>query len=211
MEVPEAPVDDTHRVAEATPEEIEAAKARQMEREEQGFHDQLWLEATRKALVDPERPLCARELVKENRLTAWWSLPWKDARTQIDGTLVDEYRELLRSYFVEPDAGPGTVPEAILERCACIFAYFKQNGRPVFESEGRAIEASIFKVPGQKVVSFPTTIHGPSYKEPKTLGTSQKGSFPLMVSVGAAAAMSSPRAPSGPPSLKWRHVPKGKT
>ncbi len=165
--VPEAPEDDTHRVAEATNEEIEAAAARQVEREEQGFHDQLWQEATQKALVDPERPLCVRELVKEDRLTAWWSLPWKDARTQIDGTLVDEYRGLLRSYFVEPDEGPGTLPEVILERCACIFAYFKQNGRPVFESEGRAIEASIFKVPGQKVVSFPTAIHGPSYKEPK--------------------------------------------
>ena len=32
--------------------------------------------------------------------------------------------------------------------------------------EGRAVEGSIFKVPGQRVVFFPTTIHGPSYKEP---------------------------------------------
>ena len=42
----------------------------------------------------------------------------------------------------------------------------KQNNRPVFQVEGRAIEGSIFKVPGQMVVLFPTTIHGPSYKEP---------------------------------------------
>ena len=58
------------------------------------------------------------------------------------------------------------MPEPVLERCACIFAWFKQNNRPVFQVEGRAIEGSIFKVPGQMVVLFPTTIHGPSYKEP---------------------------------------------
>ena len=58
------------------------------------------------------------------------------------------------------------LPEPVLERCACIFAWFKQNNRPVFQVEGRAVEGSIFKVPGQMVVFFPTTIHGPSYKEP---------------------------------------------
>ena len=72
----------------------------------------------------------------------------------------------LRGYFVGPPEGPGKLPEPVLERCACIFAWFKQNNRPVFQVEGRAIEGSIFKVPGQMVVLFPTTIHGPSYKEP---------------------------------------------
>ena len=86
--------------------------------------------------------------------------------TQIDGALVDEYRDLLRGYFVGPPDGPGMLPEPVLERCACIFAWFKQNNRPVFQVEGRAVEGSIFKVPGQMVVFFPTTIHGPSYEEP---------------------------------------------
>ena len=93
-------------------------------------------------------------------------MSWKDARAQINGALVDEYRDLLRGYFVGPPEGPGTLPEPVLERCACIFAWFKQNNRPVFQVEGKAVEGSIFKVPGQRVVFFPTTIHGPSYKEP---------------------------------------------
>ena len=139
---------------------------RQAEREEEGFHAQLWQDATQQALADPDRPLCVRELVKNGRLTAWWSMSWKDARAQIDGALVDEYRGLLRGYFVGPPEGPGKLPEPVLERCACIFAWFKQNNRPVFQVEGRAIEGSIFKVPGQMVVLFPTNIHGPSYKEP---------------------------------------------
>ena len=163
---PAAPGGDPYQVAEATKEEIEAAAARQAEREEEGFHAQLWQEAAQQALADPDRPLCARELVKNGRLTAWWSMSWKDARTQIDGALVDEYRDLLRGYFVGPPDGPGMLPEPVLERCACIFAWFKQNNRPVFQVEGRAVEGSIFKVPGQMVVFFPTTIHGPSYKEP---------------------------------------------
>ena len=149
-----------------TKEEIDAAAARQAEREEEGFHAHLWQEATQQALADPDRPLCVRELVKNNRLTAWWSMSWKDARAQINGALVDEYRDLLRGYFVGSPEGPGTLPEPVLERCACIFAWFKQNNRPVFQVEGRAVEGSIFKVPGQMVVFFPTTIHGPSYKEP---------------------------------------------
>ena len=153
-------------MAEATQEEIDAAAARQAEREEEGFHAQLWQDATQQALADPDRPLCVRELVKNGRLTAWWSMSWKDARAQIDGALVDEYRGLLRGYFVGPPEGPGKLPEPVLERCACIFAWFKQNNRPVFQVEGRAIEGSIFKVPGQMVVLFPTNIHGPSYKEP---------------------------------------------
>ena len=138
-------------MAEATKEEIEAAAARQAEREEEGFHAHLWQEAIQQALADPDRPLCARELVKNGRLTAWWSMSWKDARTQINGALVDEYRDLLRGYFVGPPEGPGMLPEPVLERCACIFAWFKQNNRPVFQVEGRAVEGSIFKVPGQRV------------------------------------------------------------
>ena len=153
---PAAPGEDPYQVAEATKEEIEAAAARQAEREEEGFH-----------LADPDRHLCARELVKNGRLTAWWSMSWKDARAQINGALVDEYRDLLRRYFVGPPEGPGMLPEPVLERCACTFAWFKQNNRPVFQVEGTAVEGSIFKVPGQRVVFFPTTIYGPSYKEPK--------------------------------------------
>ena len=163
---PNAPEEDPYQVAVATQEEIDAAAARQAEREEEGFHAQLWQDATQQALADPDRPLCVRELVKNGRLTAWWSMSWKDARAQIDGALVDEYRGLLRGYFVGPPEGPGKLPEPVLERCACIFAWFKQNNRPVFQVEGRAIEGSIFKVPGQMVVLFPTNIHGPSYKEP---------------------------------------------
>ena len=163
---PTAPGEDPYQVAVATKEEIEAAAARQAEREEEGFHAHLWQEAIQQALADPDRPLCARELVKNGRLTAWWSMSWKDARTQINGALVDEYRDLLRGYFVDPPEGPGMLPEPVLERCACIFAWFKQKNRPVFQVEGRAVEGSIFKVPGQRVVFFPTTIHGPSYKEP---------------------------------------------
>ena len=124
---PAAPGGDPYQVAEATKEEIEAAAARQAEREEEGFHAHLWQEAAQQALADPDRPLCARELVKNGRLTAWWSMSWKDARTQIDGALVDEYRNLLRGYFVGPPDGPGMLPEPVLERCACIFAWFKQN------------------------------------------------------------------------------------
>ena len=163
---PDAPEEDPYQVAVATQEEIDAAAARQAEREEEGFHAQLWQDAIQQALADPDRPLCVRELVKNGRLTAWWSMSWKDARAQIDGALVDEYRGLLRGYFVGPPEGPGKLPEPVLERCACIFAWFKQNNRPVFQVEGRAIEGSIFKVPGQMVVLFPTNIHGPSYKEP---------------------------------------------
>ena len=114
---PDAPEEDPYQVAVATQEEIDAAAARQAEREEEGFHAQLWQDATQQALADPDRPLCVRELVKNGRLTAWWSMSWKDARAQIDGAL-------------------------------------------------GAIEGSIFKVPGQMVVLFPTNIHGPSYKEP---------------------------------------------
>ena len=76
---PAAPGGDPYQVAEATKEEIEAAAARQAEREEEGFHAHLWQEAAQQALADPDRPLCARELVKNGRLTAWWSMSWKDA------------------------------------------------------------------------------------------------------------------------------------
>ena len=230
---PTAPEEDPYQVAVATQEEIDAAAARQAEREEEGFHAHLWQKATQQALADPDRPLCVRELVKNGRLTAWW---WKDARAQINGALVDECRGLLRGYFVGAPEGPGKLPEPVLERCACIFAWFKQNNRPVFQVEGRAIEGSIFKVPGQMVVLFPTTIHGPSYKEPanhrnsmtisrglpwtSALGVGQlgelapgdllRGSSPLMDSVAEGAAMSSVRAPFAPPSLRSRPEPKGK-
>ena len=122
---PTAPGEDPYQVAEATKEEIEAAAARQAEREEEGFHAHLWQEAIQQALADPDRPLCARELVKNGRLTAWWSMSWKDARTQINGALVDEYRDLLRGYFVGPPQKPGMLPEPVLERCACIFAWLR--------------------------------------------------------------------------------------
>ena len=158
---PTAPEEDPYQVAVATQEEIDAAAARQAEREDEGFHAHLWQEATQQALADPDRPLCVRELVKNGRLTAWWSMSWKDARAQINGALVD-----VASSGVTLWAPGGKLPEPVLERCACIFAWFKQNNRPVFQVEGRAIEGSIFKVPGQMVVLFPTTIHGPSYKEP---------------------------------------------
>ena len=88
-------------------EEIEAAAARQAEREEEGFHAYLWQEAIQQALADPDRPLCARELVKNGRLTAWWSMSWKDARTQINGALVDEYRDLLGVTLWTPRRDPG--------------------------------------------------------------------------------------------------------
>ena len=104
---PTAPGEDPYQVAEATKEEIEAAAARQAEREEEGFHAHLWQEAIQQALADPDRPLCARKLVKNGRLTVWWSMSWKDARTQINGALVDEYRDLLWGYFVGPPEGPG--------------------------------------------------------------------------------------------------------
>ena len=71
---PTAPEEDPYQVAVATQEEIDAAAARQAEREEEGFHAHLWQEATQQALADPERPLCVRELVKNGRLTAWWSI-----------------------------------------------------------------------------------------------------------------------------------------
>ena len=99
---PTAPQEDPYQVAVATQEEIDAAAARQAEREEEGFHAQLWQDATQQALADPDRPLCVRELVKNGRLTAWWSMSWKDARAQINGAVVDEYRGLLRGYFVDP-------------------------------------------------------------------------------------------------------------
>ena len=41
---PAAPGGDPYQVAEATKEEIEAAAARQAEREEEGFHAHLWQE-----------------------------------------------------------------------------------------------------------------------------------------------------------------------
>ena len=105
---PNAPEEDPYQVAVATQEEIDAAAARQAKREEEGFHAQLWQDATQQALADPDRPLCVRELVKNGRLTAWWSMSWKDARAQIDGALVDEYRGLLRGYFVGPRRDPGS-------------------------------------------------------------------------------------------------------
>ena len=101
------PGGDPYQVAEATKEEIETAAARQAEREEEGFHAHLWQEAAQQALADPDRPLCARELVKNGRLTAWWSMSWKDARTQIDVALVDEYRDLLRVTLWAPRMDPG--------------------------------------------------------------------------------------------------------
>ena len=61
---PTAPEEDPYQVAVATQEEIDAAAARQAEREEEGFHAQLWQDATQQALADPDRPLCVRELVK---------------------------------------------------------------------------------------------------------------------------------------------------
>ena len=66
---PAAPGGDPYQVAEATKEEIEAVAARQAEREEEGFHAHLWQEAAQQALADPDRPLCARELVKNGRLS----------------------------------------------------------------------------------------------------------------------------------------------
>ena len=99
---PTAPEEDPYQVAVATKEE------------EEGFHAHLWQEATQQALADPDRPLCVRELVKNGRLTAWWSMSWKDARAQINGALVDEYRGLLQGYFVGPPKRPGTLPEPVL-------------------------------------------------------------------------------------------------
>ena len=64
---PDAPEEDPYQVAVATQEEIDAAAARQAEREEEGFHAQLWQDAIQQALADPDRPLCVRELVKNGR------------------------------------------------------------------------------------------------------------------------------------------------
>ena len=49
---PTAPEEDPYQVAVATQEEIDAAAARQAEREEEGFHAQLWQDATQQALAD---------------------------------------------------------------------------------------------------------------------------------------------------------------
>ena len=49
---PDAPEEDPYQVAVATQEEIDAAAARQAEREEEGFHAQLWQDATQQALAD---------------------------------------------------------------------------------------------------------------------------------------------------------------
>ena len=159
---PERP-DSAFNVAEATEEEVQAAANRKAEREEEGFHSQLWQGAIAKALADPSRPKCARELMREGILRSWWNMSWKDARGLIDGTLADEYRDRLMLYMAKYK-NPTEVPQPIVERCACLFAWFKQNSRQL-DIEGD-FDAVMFAVPGQKVLCFRTKLTGPSFLEP---------------------------------------------
>ena len=59
---------------------------------------------------------------------------------------------------------PTEVPQPIVERCACLFARFKQNSRPL-DIKGD-FDAIMFAVPGQKVLCFRTKLTGPSFLEP---------------------------------------------
>ena len=107
---PERP-DSAFNVAEATEEEVQAAANRKAEREEEGFHSQLWQGAIAKALADPSRPKCARELMREGILRSWWNMSWKDARGLIDGTLVDEYRDRLMLYMAKQESHRGAAAD----------------------------------------------------------------------------------------------------
>jgi len=91
---PDRQQDDAARydIKEATEEEERASAAKKRQQEEESWHDSLWRDAVLKAVRDSDRPLSARELVREGKMRDWWSMSWRDCRELVDGAFHDHYR-----------------------------------------------------------------------------------------------------------------------
>ncbi len=164
--VPPQDEDQTrYNILEATPEEVEAQAARRAAQEEESYHKQLWDQAVRTAVQDPHRPKSAREMVREGKMRDWWSMSWKDCRALVDNDLQELYLRKLQELF-EGHGSEGGAPDVLIQRLACLCAWWKQCGRPL-EGEWGDLEFAILKVPGQRVACIRTRIEGPSYCSPR--------------------------------------------
>eukprot|EP00439_Symbiodinium_sp_Y106_P025812 s174_g3.t1 len=72
-------------IREATADEISAAKEKQRLSEEEGHAKSLWDKAAERTVVDPNRPLYARELLASGKMRDWWSPSWRDVKELVDG------------------------------------------------------------------------------------------------------------------------------
>ena len=177
-------VDARYNIREATEEEELASAARKRQQEEESWHESLWRDAVRTAVRDVNRPLSARELVREGKMRDWWSMSWRQCRELVDGNIHDHFRTRLAEMFAaQADSEP---PDAVVDRLSAICAYFQQCGIPL-EHE-KALEMTVFKVPGQKVACIRTKFEGPSYCHPRNARYSMVAShgMPFPCAMGLA-------------------------
>ena len=78
-------------IREATADEISAAKEKQRLSEEEGHAKSLWDKAAERTVVDPNRPLYARELLASGKMRDWWSPSWRDVKELVDGEVTAHY------------------------------------------------------------------------------------------------------------------------
>ena len=177
-------VDARYNIKEATEEEELASAAKKRQQEEESWHESLWRDAVRTAVRDVNRPLSARELVREGKMRDWWSMSWRQCRELVDGNIHDHFRARLAEMFAaQADSQP---PDAVVDRLSAICAYFQQCGIPL--EHDKALEMTVFKVPGQKVACIRTKYEGPSYCHPRNARYSMVAShgIPFPCAMGLA-------------------------
>ena len=133
------------------------------QQEEESWHESLWRDAVRTAVHDENRPLSARELVREGKMRDWWSMSWGQCKELVDGEIHDHYRTRLAEMFAAQ--ADSKAPDAVVDRFSAVCAYFQQCGISLEHEE--ALEMTVFKVPGQKVACIRTKFEGPSYSHPR--------------------------------------------
>ena len=150
-------------IKEATEAEELASAARKRQQEEESWHESLWRDAVRTAVHDENRPLSARELVREGKMRDWWSMSWRQCKELVDGEVHAHYRTRLAEMFAAQ--ADSKAPDAVVDRYSAVCAYFQQCGISLEHEE--ALEMTVFKVPGQKVACIRTKFEGPSYSHPR--------------------------------------------
>ena len=133
------------------------------QQEEESWHESLWRDAVRTAVHDENRPLSARELVREGKMRDWWSMSWGQCKELVDGKIHDHYRTRLAEMFAAQ--ADSKAPDAVVDRFSAVCAYFQQCGISLEHED--ALEMTVFKVPGQKVACIRTKFEGPSYSHPR--------------------------------------------
>ena len=123
-----------------TQEEVAAQAQRDAAQEEDSYNKQLWDQAIRTAM--------------------------QDCRALVDNDLQETYLKKLQELFAGQGSEEGGAPDVVVQRLACLCAWWKQCGRPL-EGDSGDLEFAILKVPGQKVACIRTRIEGPSYCNPR--------------------------------------------